>query len=131
MAERSIMAYFHSSSEADRAVRKLEALRATGVSVSKFGVVPGNGVGETINPLTSDFPGLPYLTLGSESTNQDARVLMAASPEASGLAAGGDYNFYRTDPSDNSLKDTLLTASVDESVYEQAVRVIQDAGGSL
>lgn len=131
MAERSILAYFHSSTEADRAVSKLQALRASGISVSKFGEVPGSGVDETINPLTSDFPGLPYLTLGSESANQDARVLMAASPEASGLAGGGEYNFYRTDKSDNSLKDTLLTASIDEAVYEQAVRVIEEAGGSL
>lgn len=128
MAERGILAYFHSPQEAQSCVSKLKALRAIDVQVDKIGQYPGHGIDETFNPLSNtDFSGLSHLTLGAAPSSQDARILMAASPDASGMSDGGN-DFY-TD--DMTGRDTLLTVVVDEAAYEQAVRVIEEAGGRI
>ncbi|CAG7639508.1 hypothetical protein PAESOLCIP111_04043 [Paenibacillus solanacearum] len=128
MAERGILAYFHSPQEAQGCISKLQALRAIDVQIDKVGQYPGQGNDETFNPLSnSDFDGLSHLTLGAAPSSQDARILMAASPDASGMSDGG-HDFY-TD--DMTRRDTLLTVVVNEAAYDQAVRVIEEAGGRI
>ncbi|CAG7634624.1 hypothetical protein ACFQI7_06155 [Paenibacillus allorhizosphaerae] len=128
MAERGILAYFHSPQEAEGCVSKLKALRAIDVQIDKIGQYPGHGIDETYNPLSnSDFAGLAHLTLGAAPSSQDARILMAANPDASGMSDGG-HDFY-TD--DMTRRDTLLTVVVDEATFDQALRVIEEAGGRI
>ncbi|TVY09143.1 hypothetical protein FPZ49_15535 [Paenibacillus cremeus] len=122
------MAFFHSPQEAQCCVPKLQALRAAAIQVDKFGQYPGHGIDETLNPLShSNFSGLAHLTLAAGASNPDAAVLMAASPDASGMH-DGSLDFY-TD--DMSRRDTLLTVVVDEAVHSQALRVIEEAGGRI
>lgn len=122
MAERSILAYFHSPEEAEGVASKLRALRALDVSVDRFGKYPGDGVDHIMNPITSDFPGLGYLTQSADFNSRDAAVLAAADVDASGMAGGAE--------SGPTGRDVVLAAVVDESVYEQALRVIHDGGGT-
>lgn len=121
MAEKSILAYFHSLEEAEGVASKLRALRAIDVSVDRFGKYPGDGVDHVMNPITSDFPGLSYLTQSADFDSRDAAVLAAADVDASGLAGGAESGL--------TGRDVVLAAVVDESIYEQALRVVHEGGG--
>ncbi|WP_281888289.1 hypothetical protein [Paenibacillus sp. YYML68] len=131
MSEKGILAYFHSREAAEGCVPKMQALRAADVQVSEIGVNPGEGVTETMNPLSnSGFPGLSYLSLGETVGNSDARVMMAADVDASGMADGSRE--LLTSGGDAMTSGTvLLTVVVDEAAYNQALRVIQEAGGQV
>lgn len=131
MSEKGIMAYFRTTEDAQSCVPKLKALRAADVQIDQVGEYPGDGIGETLNPLSnSDFPGLSYLTLGADSGNLDARILMAADVDASGMA-DGSKELLMNDPDDMTRRNVLLTVVIDEASVEQAKRVIRDAGGSV
>ena len=131
MAEKGILAYFRSPEEAESCVPKLKALRAADVQIDAIGEYPGEGVTETMNPLSnSDFPGLPYLTLGATVGNQDARVLMATDVDASGMADGSG-ELLANNADDMTRRNILLTVVVDEGTYDQALRVINEAGGKV
>ncbi|MFH5182749.1 hypothetical protein ACHHV8_09020 [Paenibacillus sp. TAB 01] len=124
MAEKNILAYFHSPAQAESIVPKLRALRVAEVSVDRIGELHGAEVGQNVNPMTGDFPGLAYLTLGSDGPAVTGGILAAASVDANGLSSGGEYD------EDNRL-DTIMTVIVDEQYHEQALRVIQDGGGKI
>ncbi|NOV03514.1 hypothetical protein [Paenibacillus planticolens] len=91
MAERAILAYFHSPEQAEGAAAKLKALRAADVQVDRF----DNDIGR-----------------GFESAMADGM-----------LSVDGDVNAIGL--------DIILAAVIDDSMYEQACRVIEDAGGSI
>lgn len=123
MAERTLMAYFKTPGDAEKAVERLRSLRLAEHAIDRFDGYPGEGVQHLDKieyPLSADFPGLGYLTLGGDF-NPDSGVLAAASVSASGYSSGG---------SDNRMtgRDILLTAIVDEGDYDQALRIVQDAG---
>lgn len=131
MAEKSILAYFQSRQQAESCVPKLRALRAADIQIDQFGEYPGHGVEETFNPLSnSDFPGLAYLTLGGSGMSQDARILTAVDVDASGMA-DGSRELLAPDPEDMTRRDILLTVVLDEATYDQAMRVIREAGGNI
>jgi hypothetical protein len=125
MSERAILAYFHSPEQAEGVASKLRALRVDTIQIDRISPYPMSdgdmGVDHVMNPITSDFPGLGALTLNADFGSRDAAILAAASPAASGLSDGGS----------NSVdgRDILLTAVVDEAVYEQAMRVVEQSGG--
>ncbi|NOU95481.1 hypothetical protein GC093_19945 [Paenibacillus sp. LMG 31456] len=129
MTEKGILAYFHSPAEAESILPKLKALRVIDVSVDKIGQFAGGGVSESINPLTGNFPGLSYLTLGAEGMDIDSSILAAANADASGLSAPRASDGSIEDYGGINGLDTLLTVVVDEQSYDQALRVIRDAGG--
>ncbi|WP_372630510.1 hypothetical protein [Cohnella sp.] len=123
MSERTLMAYFKTPREAQQAVEKLKSLRLIEHSIDRFDGYPGEGaqhLDKIENPLSADFPGLGYLTLGGNFAI-DAGVLAAASASASGFDSGG---------SDNRVngRDILLTAIVHEDDYDEALRIVQDSG---
>ncbi|OXM86125.1 hypothetical protein [Paenibacillus rigui] len=124
MGEKNILAYFHSPAEAESIVPKLRALRVAEVSVDRIGELHGAEVGQSVNPVTGSFPGLAYLTLGSDNPAPIGGVMAAASVDASGLSNGGEYD------EENRL-DTIMTVIVDEHYEEQALRVIREAGGKI
>ncbi|NEW05179.1 hypothetical protein GK047_03980 [Paenibacillus sp. SYP-B3998] len=123
MAEKSILAYFHSPEQAEGAVSKLKALRAIDVSIDRFGRNAGSGLQSVINPYAGDFGSLGTLTQAADISTPDEGILVAADPAASGLSDGGNGGVTGI--------DIVLAAVVDEGVYEQAIRVIESAGGSV
>jgi hypothetical protein len=121
MAEKNILAYFHSPEQAEGIASKLKALRAVDVQIDRFGRYPGDGIEHVMNPITGDFASLGNLTLNADFGNKSAAIAAAADPSASGMSDGGQGG--------PTGRDILLTAVVEESVYEQALRVIQEGGG--
>lgn len=121
MAEKNIIAFFKSRDEAEQALKQIEA--SGGVvdsSITNVDGYPGDGVDESFNPLTGDFPGLGFLTLGGDF-QKDAGVLAATSVSASGFSSGGPenkvtgYNF-------------CLTVVMDEQSFHQALQIVESAG---
>jgi len=131
MTEKGILAYFRSPAEAESIVPKLKALRVVDVSVDKIGQFRGDGVTQSINPLTGKFPGLSYLTLGADGIDIDSAILAAAEPDASGLAAPRSEDGFIENYGGVEGLDTLLTVVVDEQSHDQVLRVIRDAGGRV
>ncbi|MEW9701581.1 hypothetical protein [Paenibacillus sp. SI8] len=123
MAEKGILAYFHSPEQAEGAASKLKALRAIDVSVDRFGRYPGSGLQSVMNPYAGDFGSLGTLTQASDISTPDEGILTAADPAASGMSDGGGGGVTGL--------DVVLAAVVHEEVYEQAIRVIESAGGNV
>lgn len=91
MAEKAILAYFHSPEQAEGVASKLKALRAIDVQVDRF----TNDVGS-----------------GLDGAMADSMISLDHDVQAVGL-------------------DIVLVAVIDDQSYEQAVRVIESAGGTL
>ncbi|MBD0379082.1 hypothetical protein [Paenibacillus sedimenti] len=123
MAEKNILAYFHTPEEAEGAAAKLKALRAVAVSVNRFGRYEGYGLQSVMNPYAGDFGSLGRLTQAAHVSTPDEGILIAADPAASGMSDGGGGGVTGI--------DIVLAAVIDDSVYEQAIRVIESAGGSV
>jgi hypothetical protein len=130
MAERGILAYFHSPDDARKIIPKLQALRAIDIAVDRIGQFSGDGVSETINPITGDFPGLSYLTLTAEGLDPNERILAVNDVDASGLSASRSEG-YMGDFDGTDRRNILLTVVVHEQNYEHALRVVREAGGRV
>ena len=124
MAERNLLAYFKSEEEAKNALRQMRNLRIADSSVRRIDGYPGDGIDHIDNPITSDFPGLGYLTLDGDFSDRNASVLAAASVSASGMSTGGPDNQV-------TGRDVLLTVVVDEQDYDQAARIAAEGGAAL
>lgn len=126
MSERNILAYFQSPEQAEGVASKLKALRIVDMRIDRISPYPSEsdmGVDHVMNPISGDFPGLGSLTLNADFGSREAAILAAASPIASGMSDGGSDLV--------TGRDILLTAVVNEAVYEQALRVIEQSGGMV
>lgn len=121
MAEKNILAYFKSPEQAEKALEQIKALKLVDSSINRFDGYPGDGSDRIRNPITGDFPGLGYLTLGGDFPDRDAAILAAANVSASGMSSGEQS--YET-----AGRDILLTVVIDEDDYEQAVAIAEKAG---
>jgi hypothetical protein len=126
MAEKGILAYFHTPEQAEVIASKLKALRAIEVQIDRFSRYPGEGTDEVFNPITGNIISLATLTQAADISGRDPGILIAADPSASGYSDGAMGNEGGV-----TGLDILLTAVVDESIYEQALRVIRDGGGEI
>lgn len=123
MAERNILAYFHSRDEAEFVAKQLNDLEVVDYSIDHFSKFPGDGVQQVMNPLTGDFPSLGYLTLDADFSNKSAGILSAADVSASGMSDAGQEAI--------TGRNYLLTVVVNEESYEQALQIIESGGGML
>ncbi|WP_424766839.1 hypothetical protein [Paenibacillus sp. sgz302251] len=121
MSEKNILAFFKSPEQAEKALEQLKSLRIVDSSIDRIDGYPGDGSDHIMNPLTSDFPGLGYLTLGGDFSEPSAGILAATSVSASGMSSGGP---------DNQMtgRDICLTVVVEEEDHEKALQVVQNAG---
>jgi hypothetical protein len=104
----SIEAYFHSQTAAQSIVTKLKALRVLDVQIDQV-ELPGNVSGE------------------------ETTILVEANEQVGGVGPNQPLSSY-FDNSESSVangSDTLLKAIIDESSYEQALRVIREGGGVI
>lgn len=123
MAERTIVAYFKTPGEAEQAVDRMQSLRLTNHSIERNGGgYPDGGAPQAGNlefSLFAGFPGASYLALGSNFI-PSAGMLSAANISAGGYSSDGYTNG----------RDLVLTATVDEEDYEQALQIVEESGGS-
>ncbi|KIL38283.1 hypothetical protein SD70_27330 [Gordoniibacillus kamchatkensis] len=123
MGERAILAYFNSPEQAEGVASKLRALRVETIQIDRISHYPSDsdmGVDHVMNPINGDFPSLGSLTLNAGFNSREAAILAAADPSAYSMSGGGNLDTGR---------DILLTAVVNENVYEQALRVCEQSGG--
>lgn len=121
MAEKSILAYFQSQEKAKEALTQVKSLRLVDSSIDRFDGYPGDGIDHIDNPVTSDFPGLGYLTLGGDFSGPNPSILAATSVSASGYSSGGTENRV-------TGYDILLTLIIEEEDYDEALRIVKAAG---
>jgi N-acetylmuramoyl-L-alanine amidase len=127
MTEKGILAYFNDPAQAEGIAAKLKALRAIDVRVDRFSRYPGAEATEQIfDPSTGNIRSLATLTQDAALGNRDSGILIAADPAASGYSDGASGMEGGV-----TGKDILLTAVVDESMHQQALRVIQEGGGDV
>lgn len=123
MIEKNILAYFKTPEEAESIASKLNALRAIDISIDRISEYPGEGVERSMNPITGDIQSLGDLTLNADFSNKSAAILAAADVDASGMSDGGQGG--------PSGRDVLLTAVVEEQVFDKALKLVKDGGGKL
>lgn len=123
MSEKNILAYFRTPEDAKKAEEKLKEMGAIDTQVDRFSRYPGEGVEQIMNPITSDFPSLAYLTQGTVPTTRNDGILLSADVSASGMSDGGVDTI--------TGKDILLVAVVDESIHHQALKVVEEYGGEI
>lgn len=121
MAEKNILAYFKSPEEAEAVAKKLQSLRVADLSIDRFSTYPGGELNDTMHPITGDITSLASMTLNAALTNRSAGILGAADPSASGMSDG------RQDGLEG--RDILLTVVLDEQSFDQAMSIIEEAGG--
>lgn len=123
MSEKNILAYFKAPEEAEGVARKLQALRVIDLSIDSFSKYPGNAQYSGNNPLTGDIPSLATMTLNSAIDSRSAGILASADASASGMSHGGDGG-----PTGRNI---LLTVVLDSGSFDQALKIIEEAGGMI
>lgn len=119
MSERYILAYFKSPEEAEGVARKLKALRVVELSVDRFSRYEGTILGSGVNPVTGNVARMDSMTTASIHTG----VLSGADNSASGMSHGGDGG-----PTGRNI---VLTVIVNSETYDQALHLIEEAGGLI
>ncbi|MFC4766568.1 hypothetical protein [Effusibacillus consociatus] len=118
--EQAVLASFKDPDVAQKASNELQKMGIETVQIDRVSPYPGQPTQELRNPITGKIPGLGELTLGMEPiSSQNAGVLMAADPSASGLS--GPHV---------SGEDILMTVVCPKDQVEQVVQVIQSHGGN-
>lgn len=117
--ERYILAYFRAPEEAEGVSRKLQALRVEEVSIDRFSRFGGSGLQSGVNPVTGNLASMDSMTAASEHTG----ILSASHTSGDGMSHGGDGG-----PTGRNI---LLTVIVDSTIYDQALSLIEEAGGMI
>jgi len=121
MTERSILAYFNTPDQAERALERLKTLQLVDSRIERFDGMPGEGVEQMMNPISGNFGSLGELTLAGQFQSSGSGILAAANVSASGYSSGGPENRV-------SGTNILLTAIVEEQDFEQAQQIVQEYG---
>ncbi|GMK37821.1 hypothetical protein PCCS19_08750 [Paenibacillus sp. CCS19] len=124
MAERPVFAYFNTPEQANQALEQLQSLKLVEYAIERIDGYAGPGyqsIDQVGNTITGNFPGLGYLTLSGDFDLPDSGILAAASVSASGYSSGSPENRV-------TGRDIMLVAIVDEEDYEQASKIVKEAG---
>lgn len=113
------MAYFKSPEEAEGVALKLRVLRVLEVSIDRFSRYGGTSYSSGINAVTGNVARMDSMTAGISHTG----ILAAADTSSSGMSHGGNGG-----PTGVNI---LLTVIVDSESYDQALRLIEEAGGMI
>jgi hypothetical protein len=122
MTEKNMLAYFKTPEEAEKVGNQLASMGVTEYKIDRISKYPGDGIEEFTNPITSKISSLADLTQDTDISGRNAGILAAADVDASGMSDGGQ---------EITGRDMLLTAVIDESLYEQALKVVGNAGGKI
>ena len=120
VAERTVLASFHSRSEAQEAEKQVQGLGVDVTQVAEFGPFSGLPTERDSFLISGEIPSLASITLHNTPGSRDSGVLLAADPSASGMSDG---------QGNVTGRNFLLTAVCPESLVEQAVQVIKQCNG--
>ena len=120
--ERSIIAYFPSSTKAEKAINELKNSGYETVEMCRVGARGVSYDAEYNNPINRA-ESLAALTTYSEGTiGRDVGILLAADPAASGLASGGGLI---------GGKAFTVVVVTNEEGLDKAVKILEDNGGEV
>lgn len=124
--ERSILSYFGSSVEAQKAAEELKRAGYNTVSVdriSRYGVELDADYNNPLNRATT-LTGLALYSTGiGDNLTDSERILLAADPSVSGV---GNYSYGAA-----GGHSYILTLVTDEEKVEPAVEIIKRHGGTV
>lgn len=120
MTEKNILAYFKSPEEANKVVEKIKNLGVIDYQIDRFNKYPLGSADQLMNPLTSGTPSQATLSLGTD-VGRDTGILASTDVSASGMSDGGQAPI--------TGQDILLTAIVDESIFDKAKQLIREGDG--
>lgn len=87
---RNILAYFRSTTQAEKAARALRREGYDEVQIARVHRYADDGIDHVFNPTSGRITSLAKLTLGADvDAEEDVGPLLAADPAASGWATGG------------------------------------------
>lgn len=124
--ERSLLAYFPSSSKAEAAAK---ALKELGISetqidrVSRYGVDTNDYIRRRM-PTDSTVSDMVAFSGSADSYDPDTRILMMSDPSLSGMANSPGYGMA-------GGKGFLLTVVTDEEHLDKATEIIKENGGTI
>ncbi|SHJ40347.1 hypothetical protein SAMN02745219_02480 [Desulfofundulus thermosubterraneus DSM 16057] len=125
--ERSILAYFPSSTRARRAMEELRSAGYDTISldrVSRFGVEDDAEINNPIAGRAETITGLTLFSAGTDSlSNSESRVLKAADPSVSGMAA---YDYGTA-----GGRAFLVTVVTSEDKVQGAVDILEKHGAQV
>jgi hypothetical protein len=122
MKEKSIIAYFRTEKNAQKAVQELKERGFETVQMDRFSQFPGENVVDLDNPISESPSSLASITMGAAISSRDAGVLAAAHPDASGLSGADGLD---------APEDVIVTVVTDEAREEEARSLLERAGGRL
>ncbi|MBO2532045.1 MAG: hypothetical protein CW342_04025 [Thermoactinomycetaceae bacterium] len=122
MGEKSIIAYFRTEKNAQKAVRELKERGFDTVRMDHFSQFPGENVVDLDNPISESPSSLASITMGAAISSRDAGVLAAAHPDASGMAGADGME---------SPENVIVTVVTEEDREEEARSLLEWAGGRL
>src|SRR5690606_1995742 len=122
MGEKSIIAYFRTEKNAQKAVRELKERGFDTVWMDHFSQFPGENVVDLDNPISESPSSLASITMGAAISSRDAGVLAAAHPDASGMAGADGME---------SPENVIVTVVTEEDREEEARSLLEWAGGRL
>lgn len=123
LTERNILAYFKSPEEAQHAARKLQSLRVIDMSIDRFNTSSSGGLNITNHPLAGDFHSYMSMTHNASFVSVSEAILSSSDPAVSGMSDGG--------ADDTTGRDILLTVVLEQAMYAQAERIIEESGGMM
>lgn len=120
--EKAIIAGFKTMAQGEQAKNEIEQqLNPLDTSLERVSLyTPTEYEKRPENAITGDYPGLPNGVFDMDTGNEDARIMMAASPSASGLSDGGEEDIGR---------DVVLTVVCKNEDFEQAKAIVEKHGG--
>ncbi|MCF6094653.1 hypothetical protein L1765_11845 [Microaerobacter geothermalis] len=122
MGQRNILASFRTVDQAQRAKEFLVQNGFDIVQIDNISPYPGEGTDQFMNPITGKIESLVNLTLAGNPDSKNADILIAAAPEASGMADGSGME---------KNQNVLLTVVTDDEHGESAENIIKKYGGSF
>ena len=121
MAQRSVLAYFDSETKSAEAAAELKNQGYETVQIDRISLFPDNNTDDVTNPLTGDFASLANLTMDTGGIGNDEGILLAAHPDASGLA---DAEIPRATP-------FLVTVVCEPREVDGAVQTLKQYGARV
>ncbi|WP_054950226.1 hypothetical protein [Numidum massiliense] len=119
MDESALLRYFQTEAAARAAAKELKQNNFTEVQVSVVSPYPGANASDLDNPISEPIASLGTEILETDVAGPDEGVLLAASPDASGMAGGEPHH---------SMENWLVTVVTETKRREEADHVLKKHG---
>lgn len=118
----TLMGFFDRESAAKAAEKNLREQQFEVVQLSEVSPYPGDNASDLDNPISELMESLATEVLEAETGGPDEQVLLASSPDASGMEDGEHHH---------SAENWLVTVVSPRERHEEAKRILEQHGARL